>query len=392
MSGSALRIIGLMSGTSVDGIDAALVEIEGAGRQTRIRLLGFKCVPHTPKMRAAILTACDPRRGRVPDLCTLNAALGDRFAEAAIAVAKSAGVPLSSVDAIASHGQTIHHQPSLSAIAGTASRGTLQIGEPAIIAARTNCRVISSFRAADMAAGGQGAPLVAYADWALLTSSAESRASLNIGGVANVTHLPCDAQLDQVTAFDTGPGNMVIDELVRVFTKGERDHDENGKWASTGTVNGGLLARLLNHPFFGNSPPKSTGREAFGQGYAARVISMARRRGLPPPDVLATATALTAETVAESFRRWIEPRGGAQTVIVGGGGVHNQTLMSMLRERLAPARLATHEEFGIPGDAKEAIAFALLGYETLHGRPSNVPSATGACRKMVLGTITPSPV
>lgn len=384
-----MRIIGLMSGTSADGIDAALVEITGQGRRTQVRLLRFLCVPYTPEMRAAVLRLCDPKTAVVADLCALHAALGERFAEAARRVAEAADLSLRDVDAIASHGQTIWHQPTPYPIGDTQARGTLQIGSPAVIAAQTGCTVVSDFRSADMALGGQGAPLIPYADWALLTSDVEARAVQNIGGIANVTYLPKNAEREAVLAFDTGPGNMILDALVRRFTGGAQAFDRDGARAAQGEVSSRLLNHLLEHPFYALPPPKSTGREMFGEAYADAVLVHARRLRLPAVNLLATVTALTAESIARAYRDFLAPRGGVQTVIVGGGGSHNKTLMRMLAERLAPARLTTHAEFGIPDDAKEALAFALLGYETLHHRPSNIPSATGASRPAVLGSITP---
>jgi anhydro-N-acetylmuramic acid kinase len=385
-----MLLIGLMSGTSADGIDAALVEITGEGRNTRVRLLHFVCVPHAPEMRAAILRLCDPKAGAVADLCALNFALGERFAEAARAAADAAGVPLSEVDAVCSHGQTVWHQPTPLSVGGVEARGTLQIGEPAVIATRTGCKVIADFRAADVAAGGQGAPLVPYADWALLTSDTESRAVLNIGGIANVTHLPRNARMEDVIAFDTGPGNMVMDGMAFLLSVGQRTRDEGGAWAAKGTPNERVVSFLLEHPYFAAPPPKTTGREMFGADYVAAVRSFKGSGRNAGADLMATVTLLTAESIARAFRDFLGPRGGAETVIVGGGGIHNKMLMRMLAERLAPARLTTHAEFGIPDDAKEAVAFALLGYETLHGRPSNLPGATGAARAVILGSVTPA--
>lgn len=387
-----MLLIGLMSGTSADGIDAALVEITGQGRRTYARLLHFLCLPHTEAMREAILRLCDPQTATVPDLCALNVALGERFAEAAQAVAGAAAVALSEVDAIASHGQTVWHQPTPRPIAGMEARGTLQIGEPAVIAARTGCRVVSHFRTADMAAGGHGAPLVPYADWALLTSGREHRVVLNIGGIANVTFLPRNAAPEAVIAFDTGPGNMVIDGLVRALTRGARQFDAGGAWAAQGTPLPRLWNPRMEHPYFLLDPPKTTGREMFGEQYVHALLADARTLGAREEDVLATATFLTARTIGFGFRTFVRPRtrsGRIGTVIVGGGGTQNATLLRMIREEIAPTRVTTHAEFGIPDDAKEAIAFALLGYETLQGRPSNLPTATGAARPTILGSITP---
>lgn len=387
-------IIGLMSGTSADGIDAALTEIAGEGRQTRIALRSFLCLPHTPAMRDAILRLCDPRTGSVADLCALHFALGERFAEAAQAVARAAGIPLTQVDAIASHGQTVWHQPAPRPIADTAACGTLQIGCPAVIAARTGCAVISDFRPADMAVGGQGAPLVPYADWLLFASDAENRAVLNIGGIANVTFLPKNASLDAVIAFDTGPGNMLIDGLTRALSGGARQWDEGGARAAQGAVRETLQRWLRDacRDYLEAPIPRTTGRERFGEPFLDRLLTQVRAERISDADALATVTAFTAETIAHAYRVWLAPKGGVQTVIVGGGGTHNATLMRMLRERLAPARLTTHAEFGIPDDAKEALAFALLGYETLRGQPASVPGATGASRPAILGSITPKPL
>jgi len=384
-------LIGLMSGTSADGVDAALVEITGSGRRTRARLRHFLCLPHHAALREAILRQCDPKTSSAQDLCALNFALGERFAVAARNVAKAAGVPLKDVDAIASHGQTVWHQPTPYSIAGTRATGTLQIGEPAVIAARTGCRVVSNFRTADMAVGGQGAPLIPYADWALLTSGREARAVQNIGGIANVTYLPRAAAPEEVVAFDIGPGNMVIDGLVRALTGGKQTCDAGGAWAARGQISTRFLDALLAHPYYRLPIPKTTGRETFGERYVAEMLRYARRRKIAAEDVLATATAAVAESIARAYRDHLAPRGGAQTVIVGGGGTHNATLMRMLAERLAPARVTTHAEFGIPDDAKEAIAFALLGYATLRGRPANLPNVTGAQRPAILGQVTPKP-
>ncbi len=386
-----MHIIGLMAGTSTDGIDAALVDIRGSGRRMRLDVLNSCSLRFQSDMRNAILRLCDPRTGSIPDLCVLNALLGEQFADAARAVVKNSGIDLSDVAAIASHGQTVWHQPDSRFVGGLYSRGTLQIGDPAVIAARTGCRVVSGFRSADMAAGGQGAPLVPYADWALFSSRREARAVQNIGGIANVTYLPHGAKTEDVVAFDTGPGNLVIDGIVQALTNGDRTFDEGGAWAAYGTVDDRLLRQLLRHPYYQLPPPKSTGREMFGEWYAIKLMKMARKARVNESDLLATVTMLTAETISRAYTNWLMPLRGVRTVIVGGGGVHNSTLMNMLRQLLMPARVISHEEFGIPDDAKEAVAFAILAYETLHGRPSNVPAATGARRQVVLGSVTPAP-
>lgn len=393
-----MRIIGLMSGTSVDGIDAALVEFSGSLPALRWALRAFVCVPWEPALRAAILDACRPD-APLQRVTALHYRLGEVFAAAAQEVARAAGVPLEQVDAIASHGQTVWHQPEPLEIGGAGAAGTLQIGEPSVIAARTGCLVVADFRAADMALGGQGAPLVPFADYALFADRGETRAVQNLGGIANVTFLPAGGGLEDLLAFDTGPGNMLLDSLVHRVSGGALSYDAGGAMAGMGKVCAPLLEAFLSHPYFAAPPPKSTGREAFGEAFAGDFFAAGEQQGCSPNDLLATATALTAETIARAYRDWLLPRAAIRTVILGGGGVHNMTLVQMLAERLwrdtrrgrPKPRVVPHSAFGLPDDAKEAVAFALLAYETLHGRPSNVPSATGASGPAVLGKIVPPP-
>jgi len=387
-----------MSGTSVDGVDAALVEISGEPPALTWHLEKFLCVSWEPEMRAAILDACRPD-APLQQITALHYRLGEAFAEAALEVARAAGVPPDSVDAIASHGQTVWHQPAPLEIGGRGARGTLQIGEPAVIAARTGCPVVADFRAADMALDGQGAPLVPFADYALFASQEETRAVQNLGGIANVTFLPKGGGLADVLAFDTGPGNMLLDALAYRVSEGALAYDSGGVMAGMGKVIERLLEAFLANPYFAAPPPKSTGREAFGAAYAEQFYEAGVRQGCAPNDLLATATALTAETVARAYRDWLMPRAAIETVILGGGGTHNVTLVQMLAERLwrvtprgrPKPRVLPHTAFGLPDDAKEAVAFAILGYETLHGRPSNVPCATGASGPAVLGKIVLPP-
>ena len=324
-----MRIIGLMSGTSADGIDAALVEISGGPGEWDWKLLTFVCLPWPEALRGAILRACLPD-ATVEQMVPLNTALGEKFADAARTVADKAGIPLSEIDAIASHGQTIRHISG----PGNSGRGTLQIGEAAVIAARTGCRVISDFRAADMALGGQGAPLVPFADYAFFASRAETRAVQNIGGIANVTYLPKNGTLADLCAFDTGPGNMLLDALTFRQTGGEQKFDRNGEMAARGQVHSGLLKTALASPYFALPPPKSCGREQFGAAFTETFWNAAQTFSLSPEDILATATALTAESIAQAYRDFLLPRGAIDTVIVGGGGASNAALMRMLAERL----------------------------------------------------------
>ena len=385
-----MLLIGLMSGTSVDGIDAALVEIQGEPPHFRWHLHAFLCCPWPAAWRLALLDACRPDTP-VQQIVALHALAGEGFAEAAQRVVAGTPYTLADVDAIASHGQTVWHQAAPFAVAGTVQTGTLQIGEPAILAARTGCCVVSDFRAADMALGGQGAPLVPFADFALFSSPQETRAVQNIGGIANVTYLPKGGALHDVIAFDTGPGNMLMDALIAHYTGGAQTCDTNGAFAAQGEICTELLEDTLRTPYFHLPPPRSTGRELFGRDFALSFRRHAERLHLSPHDTAATATALTAESIARAYRDYLVPHGAIDTVIAGGGGVHNAMLMRMLASRLAPARLATHTEFGLPDDAKEAVAFALLAHETLHGRPANVPAATGASGPAILGRVSYPP-
>lgn len=374
------RIVGLMSGTSLDGIDAALIEVDGGIPFTALRVLGFFTRPYTPEERARLM-ALVQEQVSLPALTAAQAWLGGIFADAALAVIAQAGLTTGAVDAVASHGQTVWHIPPTADTPGA----TLQLGEPCVIAERTGLLTVANFRARDMAAGGQGAPLVPFADYLLFRNDEQSVAVQNIGGIANVTYLPRGAALEQVVAFDTGPGNMIIDELVALHTQGRQRYDEDGRLAARGTVQPALLDRLMSAPYFTQPPPKSTGRELFGAAFTRRLWDDCR--ALPFPDLLATATAFTAESIARAYLEYLLPLGPLDEVILGGGGSHNPTLRAMLAARLPGVRLCTHDDYGISNDAKEAIAFALLGHATLCGVPANLPSVTGAARPVVLGVV-----
>jgi anhydro-N-acetylmuramic acid kinase len=379
-------IVGLMSGTSADGIDAVVSEICQVQGSLRARVLAHLHRPFTRTLRQRILHVC--LHGSVAEICELNFLLGERFAEAALAVIRKANLQPRQVVAIGSHGQTIHHLPN----ATVAS--TLQIGEPAVIAERTGITTIADFRVRDMAAGGQGAPLVPFADWALFTDKSRPRVVQNIGGIGNLTFLPPGAKLEEVIAFDTGPGNMVIDAVALALSHGRKTYDENGRWAARGRVSDKLLAEMMSHPFLKKRPPKTTGREEFGEPFVQKTLSSARRMRLRPEDIVATATAFTASSIADAYERFVFPKlnqaeRNKLQVILGGGGVKNETLKRMLAERVRNAEFLTHEDFGIANSAKEALAFAMLAHETLAGRPGNVPGATGARKAVVLGKIVP---
>ena len=379
--------VGLMSGTSADGIDAVAVKLLGVV-PVRASVLAHTRHPFPAEVRKAILTLATA--GTVAEVCELNFALGARFGRAALSVIRKAGLTPDQIKAIGSHGQTVRHLPN------ARTRSTLQIGEPAVIAELTGVTTVADFRVADMAAGGQGAPLVPYADWALFADGQRARIIQNIGGIANLTFLPRASGVEKVIAFDTGPGNMVIDAVVERLSDGKLRLDRNGAWAAQGRVSERLLAHALSHPFFQKRPPRTTGREEFGQEYTDGFLKKARALRLRPEDIVVTATALTAESIVRAYRRLIFPLLGRKgthahtiQVVLGGGGAKNRTLRKLLQQQLEECELLTHKDFGIDDTAKEALAFAILARETLHGRPGNIPGATGARHAAVLGKIVP---
>lgn len=389
-----MLVIGLISGTSVDAIDAALVEIERQNDQISLALRGFTMQPFDPALHARVRDLLPPNTGSTAAVCEVNMLLGEAFAAAALAVAAQAGVPITDVDLIASHGQTVYHQ----VVPGTV-RSTLQLGAPAVIAQRTGCTTIADFRPRDMAVGGEGAPLVPYLDVLLFSDGHKHRALQNIGGIGNVTYLPplspsrCGqrgvgegAGGEGVSAFDTGPGNVLIDEAARLLTDGAATFDHDGQMAGAGTVDHDLLQQWLQHPFFQQPPPKSTGRELFGPKEARAYVDQAQARGLDANDTIATLTALTAWSIAGAYQQF-----GARVdeALVGGGGARNSTLLRMLQAALPDVAVRPLDDAGLNADAKEAVAFALLGYAALHGWPNNVPAATGAAKPVVMGAITP---
>lgn len=370
-------VIGLMSGTSVDGIDAALVRIRGGGPGVSVKLEQFATYPFEPAVRKAIFELFRPETGNVVNICRMNFVLGEVFAAAALWLMADAGVTADQVDLIGSHGQTIWHEPQSVEQGGVTSRSTLQIGEAAVIAERTGVVTVGDFRVRDIAAGGQGAPLVPYLDYCLLRDERLSRATQNIGGIGNVTYLPAGCGVEQIVAFDTGPGNMIIDALCSDHFG--KPYDEGGQLAAAGTVDEQLLAELLAHPYFAQQPPRTTGRELFGVQFARSLGGRASAL-----DLIATATAFTARSIADSYRRFLGP---VDEVFVGGGGARNPVLMRMLADALPGVRVTTHEAVGIDSDAKEAIAFAVLANDCMLGLNTNVPGATGG-RPAVLGKVS----
>ena len=389
-SKKTLRVAGLMSGTSADGVDAAVVDV----RDRAVAVRAFDVFPYPAALRREILALCRPESARLDRICHVNHVLGEVFAEAVVRLCRDRDIALRSVDLIGSHGQTIFHQPEAGRYRGRTVRSTLQIGEPSVIAQRTGITTVADFRPRDMAAGGQGAPLVPFADCVLFRDRRLCRAMQNIGGIANVTFLPASGgsvkagSLADVIAFDTGPGNMVIDGVMRLLTQGKRHCDRGGALAARGQVDETLLKQMLRHPFLRRRPPKSTGREEFGLQYCEWFYEKARQRRLSRADVVATATAFTASSIARAYHRFL-PR-LPDEMILSGGGAHNATLVRMLQEELAGVRIRSTDEFGISVDAREAVAFAVLAWGTVKGIPNNVPSATGADGPVVLGKIVPA--
>lgn len=378
--------IGLMSGTSADGVDAALVEIQtGDDDRVKFSLIAFEAEPYPDAVREAVIGVAQPGAGSVDEICRLNVLVGHYFGRAALSVCESGSTDPSRVDVIGSHGQTIHHLPDPADVYGTSVRSSLQIGDAATIAEMTGATVVSDFRSRDIAAGGQGAPLVPLIDYLLCRSDEVGRVMLNLGGIANLTGLAPGCAREDVFAFDTGPGNMLIDALVNEAS-GER-YDRDGRLAESGTVHKPALDTLLQDPYFTMPLPKSTGRERFGQTFLDRFRSVSR--GLSLEDQVATATALTARSVGDSIDRFVRPEFEPVEVYVSGGGRNNPVLMRGLEEALPDCRVAPSDLLGLDPDAKEAVAFAILASETLAGRPGNLPRVTGASDAVILGQITP---
>ncbi len=393
-----MLVIGLISGTSADGIDAAVVNITGRPPRVDARLCGFACFPYPPRVRREVLRIASGEAATAADVARLNVLLGELFAKAALDVCRRLRISRSRVSLIGSHGQTIYHQGQPAPYLGpTRIRATLQIAEPAVIAQRTGIPTVGDFRPADLAAGGQAAPLVPYVDVLLDRHPRRGRVVLNIGGIANLTAIPpCGlrrtpraglSSTSQILAFDTGPGNMLADALAAKLSSGRMQFDRDARIARRGRLEPALLAFLLTEPYFRQPPPKSAGREQFGPTFLARALAAAKRAALRPEDVMHTVTLLTPVTILDAIRRWVAPRMRVDDLIFSGGGAHNPLIMTHLRAGLPGVRFIPSGEWGIPEDAKEAFSFALLAYESFHRRPANLPSATGASRPVILGKL-----
>lgn len=378
-------VIGLMSGTSMDGIDSALVDIKAEGTATEFELISFKTFPYPDQLRNDLLDISQPGQGSVDRICRLNFIVGEYFADAVFNICRLTNYDISRVDLIGSHGQTIHHLPDKTTYLNKMIGSTLQIGEPAVIANRTGCITVANFRYADLAQGGQGAPLVPYVDFLRFKSDELNRIILNIGGIANFTVLKKQSTVDDVLAYDTGPGNMVINALMEILYN--QQYDENGAIALKGRVSEKLLSILLQHQYFNKPIPKSTGREEFGNSYVDQILSTSRKLKLRTADIIATATELTARSIADSLRFSSLSIKDVDELIISGGGVHNQAIMYSLGKYFYNSKILKTDDFDIPGDAKEAICFAVLANETIAGNPANLPSVTGALRRAKLGSI-----
>ena len=372
-------VAGLMSGTSCDGVDVAIVQVVRNEQKVTAELRAFSEHPFPPDLRSTLLALAEVSTSRIDDLCAANFEIARHYVKAIRATCSEQDVSSDEIDLIGSHGQTVHHLPDKGA--------TLQIGEPAVLAEMFGVPVVADFRTRDMAAGGQGAPLVPYVDFLLLRDGQLGRAVQNIGGIANVTYLRPGGSAEEVIAFDTGPGNMVIDGLVHQLTDGKQNFDNDGEWAGRGRVVKEWLDALMDQPYFSQPPPKSTGREMFGAGFVQDLLEEAKSREISDDDLMTTATALTAESIARAYERILQPAGPIDEIILSGGGVGNSTLVRMIHELLPECRLCSSDEFGLPSAAKEAISFAILANETIDCRPNNLPSATGASRAVVLGKV-----
>jgi anhydro-N-acetylmuramic acid kinase len=382
------RIIGIMSGTSLDAIDVAMVRIQKHGLTAQVRLEHFRSFPYPPKIRAVVRELFDPKKARIDDICRYDFILGEVFAAAVLRLLKETNIKADSVDLVASAGQTVWHDPDMSMVNADVdwidgplmTRSTFAIGQSAVIAERTGIITVGDLRVRDVAAGGQGAPLVPYFDWVLLRHKSRGRAIQNIGGIGNVTYIPPKATWEDVIAFDTGPGNMIIDELAWIATNGRQTYDVDGTLGERGTVHEDLLEKWMSDPYFAKSPPKTTGRELFGAQFARRIVAEAR--GIELHDLIATATALTAESIARAYRDFIHPRGPVHEMLLAGGGAKNPTLVRMLKERMPKQKLLIYKA----SEAKEAMAMAMIANDSVVGLVTNVAGATGG-RPTVLGKI-----
>ncbi|MFC4025057.1 anhydro-N-acetylmuramic acid kinase [Oceanobacillus longus] len=375
--------IGLMSGTSLDGVDAALVEIEKKNGNIEVNLIESLAIQYDDVIRRELMEVCSPLSATVQKISSMNMFLGKEFGNAVNKLLVKSNRSKEDIHFISSHGQTIYHQP-LQGETEVDIPGTLQIGDISVLSETTGIAVVGDFRTADMAANGQGAPLVSYVDYLLFHSTDKSIAVQNIGGIGNVTYLAKNGHSNDVQSFDTGPGNMVIDEVVFRITNGKSTYDKNGQIAYKGKINQALLDQLVNHNYFSMNPPKTTGRELFGKSFVTAIFN--DFGDIDSADLVTTVTEWTALTIANSYNDFLTGKGNAiDEVIVGGGGSYNPYLMERLAYHLPDMNVYTHEKYNISSDFKEAIAFAILGYQCICGEYNQIPSATGADKPVIMG-------
>ena len=384
------HVVGMMSGTSVDGVDAALVEISGTDSEPKVKLLAFENKPYPPQVREKIFSLFTPANATVDKVGYMNFLLGEIYAKSALSVIEKAGMKPEEIDVIGSHGQTIWHAPIPESPDGIPVAYTVQIGEGSVIAERTGILTVSDFRVADMAAGGQGAPLVPFSEYLLYRREKETILLQNIGGIGNMTVMPAGAKPRDVFAFDTGPGNMIIDAVISAVTGGKKTYDAGGETAAKGKVCNALLDILKEEPYYRQPLPKTTGREHFGVQYTEKILGWWKENPIPVEDLLATVTDLTAYSIADAYERYVLPKYRASEIIVGGGGSYNATLLRFMKERFALHGVAvrTQEDLGLSSDAKEAVAFALMADCCMRGRANTLPSVTGAEHPAVMGKIS----
>lgn len=379
-------VVGLMSGTSADGVDAALCRITGHGTQSEIQQLNFVFQPFSSEIRQEILRLASGKSACAADFCKMNFLLGELYVEAVESLCAQAGIRSDEIDLIGSHGQTFWHIPQKEEYLGHSFRSTFQLGECSVLAQRFGCPVIGDFRVRDVAADGLGAPLVPYSEFLIYRSETECVALQNIGGIGNITCLPPACELKDVFAFDTGPGNMVMDAVLSELTGGKMTYDAGGQFAASGTVDRGLLDRLMEDPYLSRKPPKTTGREYYGPGYVEKIMAYADKNHISDADLMATVTAFTAETIRYSIEHYfpIKP----DRLIIGGGGSMNKTLLQDIAEILPGCKVMTNEDMGYDSNAKEAVAFAVLANEALFAGCNNVPTVTGAKNPVAMGKIS----
>jgi anhydro-N-acetylmuramic acid kinase len=380
-------IVGLMSGTSLDGVDAAIVRIEGSGLDSKVELVHFSSTAYEDKLREKIKELCSIEHSDVAQVCGMNFRMAYVLADAVKQAVAAAALSMDDIDLVSSHGQTIWHIPENDPLDPTLIRSTLQIGDISVIAKETGKPVVGDYRTADMAVGGQGAPLVPYGDFILFRHETKGRIAQNIGGIGNCAAIPAGGLPEQVVAFDTGPGNMLIDQAVYTLSGGKQSYDAGGDWAAGGTADITFVEQMMSHPYFARKPAKSTGRELFGRAYALDYIQRMQQQGLSDADIVATFTAFTAHSIAQSYRDFVLPLMRIEEVFVSGGGAHNKTLLRMMADLLPEQRINTSDALGISGDAKEAVAFAIFANNLIHGIPNNLPSATGADKPVIMGKL-----